>query len=65
MTFKFIPRGDYRIGQIIEVEGRQMQVEGYSHTGKNVNVTTLPGAPKFERILCVTYDEDPILEKLK
>jgi hypothetical protein len=65
MTFKFIPRGDYRIGQVIEVDGRQMQVESYSHTGKNVVVTTLPGSAKFERILCVTVDGDPILEKLK
>ena len=60
MKFTFIPRGDYRIGQIINVHGKRMSVVSYSHTGKNVVVASLPNAPKFERILCICTDNEPI-----
>lgn len=63
MKFNFIKKQPVKIGQIIEVNGRKMRVECYSHTGRNVVVTTLESAPKFERILCVMTDEPFIEEK--
>ena len=46
MKFAFIPKAQYRIGQIIKVHGKPMRVESYTHTGKNVTVHTLEGAPR-------------------
>jgi len=60
MKFAFIPKGEYKIGQVLNVQGRDMRVESYSHTGKNVIVTTLENAPKFERVVCVCTDSEPI-----
>ena len=60
MKFAFIPKASYTIGQIIKVHGKPMRVESYLHTGKNVTVTTLYGAPKFERIVCVCTDAPAI-----
>ena len=53
MKVAFIPKAAYRIGQVITVHGKPMRVESYTHTGKNVTVCTLPGAPRFERIVCI------------
>jgi hypothetical protein len=61
MKFAFIPKAAYTIGQIIQVHGKPMQVESYTHTGKNVTVHSLEGAPKFERIICVCTDDAPIV----
>jgi hypothetical protein len=60
MKFAFIPKAQYKIGQIITVHGKKMRVVAYSHTGKNVEVTTLENAPKFERIMCICTDAEPI-----
>jgi len=60
MTFAFIPKGNYKIGQIITVHGDKMRVESYTHTGRNVTVHTLEGAPKFKRIVCICTDSKPI-----
>ena len=60
MKFAFIPKANYTIGQLITVHGKKMRVESYTHTGKNVTVTTLRGAPRFERIVCVCTDLKPI-----
>ena len=66
MKFAFIPKAQYKIGQIITVHGKPMRVESYTHTGKNVTVTTLDWvknktAPiKFERIVCVCTDATPV-----
>jgi hypothetical protein len=60
MRFAFIPKGQYKIGQIIQVQGRKMRVESYTHTGKNVTVHSLENAPKFERIVCVCTDSPAI-----
>lgn len=62
MKFAYIPKGEYKIGQIINVQGKPMQVESYTHTGKNVTVHSLPDAPKFERIVCIVTDAEPIVE---
>ena len=61
MKFAFIPKAAYTIGQVIQVHGKPMQVESYTHTGKNVTVHSLEGAPKFERIVCVCTDSAPIV----
>lgn len=53
MRFAFIPKAQYSIGQIIEVQGRKMRVESYTHTGRNLIACTLDNAPKFERIACI------------
>jgi len=60
MKFAFIPKGNYKIGQIIIVHGEKMRVESYTHTGKNVTVHTLESAPKFKRIVCVCTDSPAI-----
>ena len=60
MKFVFIPKGSFKIGQIIEVRGQKMLVESYSHTGKNVIVHTIENAPRFERILCICTDSEPV-----
>ena len=60
MKFVFIPKGSFKIGQIIEVRGQKMRVESYSHTGKNVIVHSLKNAPRFERILCICTDSEPV-----
>ena len=60
MKFAFIPKQSYKIGQIITVHGKRMRVESYTHTGKNVTVCTLVGAPRFERIVCVCTDSPAI-----
>ena len=60
MKFAFIPKAQYRIGQIIQVHGKPMRVESYLHTGRNVTVHSLEGAPRFERIVCICTDKPAI-----
>lgn len=60
MRFAFIPKARYTIGQVIQVHGRSMRVESYTHTGRNVVVCTLEGAPKFERVACICTDSPAI-----
>ena len=66
MKFAFIPKAQYRIGQIIKVHGKPMRVESYTHTGKNVVVTTRDWVTertppvRFERIVCICTDAQPI-----
>ena len=60
MKFAFIPKAQYTIGQIIQVQSRAMRVESYTHTGRNVIACTLDGAPKFERIACICTDSPAI-----
>jgi hypothetical protein len=60
MRFAFIPKVQYTIGQIIQVQGRAMRVESYTHTGRNVIACTLDGAPKFERVACICTDSPAI-----
>jgi hypothetical protein len=60
MTFAFIPKGNYKIGQIITVFGEQMMIESYLHTGRNVTVRSLAGAPRFKRIVCICTDSKSI-----
>lgn len=60
MKFAFIPLGSYKIGQLIRVHGQTMRVESYTHTGRNVVAHTLEGAPKFERVVCICTNVEPI-----
>lgn len=59
MKFAFIPKAQYRIGQVITVHGKRAEVTKYSHTGRNIEVAMLEGKP--ERVLCVCTDEKPIV----
>ena len=61
MQFAFIPKGQYKIGQIITVHGQPMRVDSYTHTGRNVTVHTLEGASKFKRIVCICTDAPSIV----
>jgi hypothetical protein len=60
MTFAFIPKSNYKIGQIIMVHGEKMRVESYTHTGRNVTVCSLDDAPRFRRIVCICTDSPSI-----
>lgn len=62
MNWLFIPRPaePLKIGQRLNVRGALMVVESYSHTGKNLVVTSLPGSKVFTRLLCVITDAQPI-----
>lgn len=60
MKFQFAPKGNYTIGQVITVNGRQLRVESYSHTGRNLIAHTLENAPRFERFTIVLTDAQPI-----
>ncbi len=60
MTFAFIPKAAYKIGQIIQVHGAPMRVESYTHSGRNVTAVTLPDAPRFKRIVCICTDMSAI-----
>lgn len=60
MRFAFIPKANYSIGQIIQVHGKPMRVESYSHTGRNVIVHSLESAPRFERIVCICTNDKGI-----
>ena len=63
MKFAFIPKADYRIGQVIDVPMYGlMRVESYSHTGKNVILHTLESAERFARVMGICSDELPIEE---
>ena len=57
LKFAFIPMGDYKIGQIIQVHGEPMRVESYSHTGQNVVAHTLENAKKFRRVVCIKSED--------
>ena len=60
MTSAFIPKASYKIGQYITVHGKTMRVVSYTHTGRNVIVQSLLGAPRFERITCICTDAPAI-----
>lgn len=59
MRFAYIPKGRYKIGQRLNVLGKEVEIESYSHTGRNVIARTLPGE-RFERIVCVCTEEGPV-----
>ena len=58
MKFAFVPKAQYRIGQVVTVHGRRAKVVKYAHTGRNIEVATLEGKP--ERIVCICTDSKPI-----
>mgnify|MGYP000942866940 CR=1 FL=1 len=65
MSFAFLPKGEYKIGQIINVHGEKMKVTKYSHTGKNLEAVTLDNAPVFKRKTVILTDEPAIVEVTK
>lgn len=60
MRFAFIPKAAYKIGQTIQVQGKPMRVESFTHTGRNLAAVTLPNAPFFQRVICICTDSLPI-----
>jgi len=60
MKFKFLPKGTYAVGQRIKVAGTPMIVESYSHTGKNIVAVSEPESARFDRILIILTDAQPI-----
>lgn len=59
MQFAFIPKRQYKIGEIITVHGQPMMVVSYTHTGKNVTVASLAGY-KHKKIVCICTNNPPI-----
>lgn len=60
MKFHYLPKGDYKIGQVVDVGGARMRVESYSHTGRNLVAVSMPGAPRFERAVIILTDSPSI-----
>jgi hypothetical protein len=57
MRFAFIPKGQYKIGQIIQVHGRAMRVESFTHTGRNLIACALDNS---QHIACICTDAPSI-----
>jgi len=57
MRFAFIPKGQYTIGQIIQVQGRAMRVESFTHTGRNLIACALDNN---QFITCICTDAPAI-----
>jgi hypothetical protein len=57
MRFAFIPKAQYKIGQIIQVQGRAMRVESYTHTGRNLIACALDNG---QRVACICTDSPAI-----
>ena len=62
MSFAFLPKGEYKIGQVIEVNGEKMQVVARSLTGKNLEAEYVSGPKIFKRKIIVLTDAPPIVE---
>jgi hypothetical protein len=58
MKFAFVPKAQYKIGQVILVHGKRAEVVSYAHTGRNIEVAMLEGKP--ERVVCICTDNQPI-----
>jgi hypothetical protein len=62
MKFSVIPKGNYKVGQDINVNGVIMMVESYAHTGRNLIAVSKRGAARFERRMIILSDEKSIEE---
>ena len=60
MKFHYLPKGDYFIGQVVDVAGQRMRIESYSHTGRNLVAVSMPGASRPERAVIILTDADSI-----
>jgi hypothetical protein len=58
MTFAFIPKANYTIGQVIQVHGQSMVIDSFTHSGRNLIVRALNGLPRF--IVCICTDAKDI-----
>ncbi len=58
MRFAFIPKGQYKIGQIIQVQGRAMRVDSFTHTGRNLIACALDNS---QFIVCICTDSPSII----
>ncbi len=58
MRFAFVPKAQYKIGQVIRVHGKRAEVVSYAHTGRNIEVAMLEGKP--QRVVCICTDKQPL-----
>jgi len=58
MKFLFIPKADYTIGQVIQVNGQPMVIDSFTQSGHNLIVHPLNGLPRF--IVCICTDAPSI-----
>lgn len=58
MRFAFIPKAQYKLGQIIQVQGRSMRVDSFTHSGRNVIACTLD---KSQYIVCICTNSPSII----
>lgn len=65
MSFAFLPKGEYKIGQIIDVQGEKMQVVARSYTGKNIEAEYVSGPKIFKRRVIILTDAPSIAEVTK
>ncbi len=60
MKFIFVPKRDYKVGDIIIVNGKKLLIDRFAKYGQihpNFVARTLADAPKFEQCLCIQADE--------
>ena len=61
MKFAFIPKAQYRIGQIIQVHGKPMRVHHFTTLGKNIlAIEPAKGDCPRQIYLCVLTDSPAI-----
>ena len=60
MRFAFIPTSNYKVGQIIQVEGESMCIDHFTSSGRNLVVHSITGTPRF--IFCICTDMPSIEE---
>ena len=58
MRFAFVPKAQYKIGQVIRVHGKRAEVVSYAHTGRNIEVVFLEG--KTHRMVCLCTNNPSI-----
>ena len=54
MRFAFIPKDNYKVGQIIQVHGASMCINSFTSSGRNLIVHSIGGTPRF--MLCICTD---------
>lgn len=62
MKFAFVPVADYKLGQVIEVNGCLMRVESFTPAGRNFHASSIDETPASQGVLCIVTDQGPIVE---
>jgi len=58
MKFAFIPKADYKVGQVIEVHGGKAIITSVKP------IVAVPLTGSVQRIVCVATDAEPIAEEV-